>query len=320
MIFRWTLALSTIMGMLSPALPSPITKKKISEARVQHRMLVSTEWLTQHLHDPDLVLLWVTSSSGYQAKSRIPGSRVIRLSDISMTRDDIPNELAPDEQLHRVFAAAGVTDRSRIVIYGERYGVLAARAYFTLDYLGLAGNAALLNGGLEKWRAERRPQTDQPAAAEPQGVALLPIEPKAESESVRVTTPEMQQLLRSGALQPSIALIDARPEDEYSGARLSGDVSKTGHLPGATSLYWMELLLRRENPILLSDAELRQRFIAAGAAPDKTVITYCRSGMQSSFDYFVAKYLGYRVRMYDASFFEWSWDDLPVERSAKSAR
>ncbi|MEO8727248.1 MAG: rhodanese-like domain-containing protein [Acidobacteriaceae bacterium] len=301
--------------MLSPALPQPITRKKISEAGIQQQMLVSTEWLMLHLHDPDLVLLWVTSSSGSLAKSRIPGSRVIRLSDISVTREDIPNELAPVEQLRRVFAAAGVTDRSRIVIYGERYGVLAARAYFTLDYLGLAGNAALLNGGLEKWRAERRPQTNQPAITEPRGAALPLDEP--ESESVRVTTPEMQQLLHSGALPSSVALIDARPEDEYSGARLSGDVSKAGHLPGATSLYWMDLLLRRENPILLSDAELQQRFIAAGAAPGKTVITYCRSGMQSSFDYFVAKYLGYKVRMYDASFFEWSWDDLPVERSAK---
>jgi thiosulfate/3-mercaptopyruvate sulfurtransferase len=110
-------------------------------------------------------------------------------------------------------------------------------------------------------------------------------------------------------------LLDARPLEEYTGERHSAEVHKLGHIPGAKHLYWQELLVSREDPALLPAAELRKKFEEAGAAAGKQVITYCRSGMQSSFDYFVAKYLGYDARMYNGSFYEWSAEDLPVETS-----
>jgi thiosulfate/3-mercaptopyruvate sulfurtransferase len=91
-------------------------------------------------------------------------------------------------------------------------------------------------------------------------------------------------------------------------------VAKAGHIPGATSLFWMDMLVSRENPVLKPEAELRRMYAEAHAAPERKLVTYCRTGMQSSFDYFVAKYLGYDPSMYDASFFEWSKKDLPVEK------
>ena len=116
-----------------------------------------------------------------------------------------------------------------------------------------------------------------------------------------------------------LALIDARPLQEYSGQRLSADVTKAGHIPGAVNVYSMENLVSRENPVLKPVSELRAIYRRAGVADGTRVVTYCRTGMQSSFDYFVAKYLGYDVRMYDASFYEWSREDLPVEKSAAAA-
>ena len=86
---------------------------------------------------------------------------------------------------------------------------------------------------------------------------------------------------------------------------MSEGVPKAGHLPGAQSLYWKSLLATGAAPSLLDTEELREAFARAGATSERTVITYCRTGMQSSFDYFVAKYLGYKAAMYDGSVFEW---------------
>ena len=113
----------------------------------------------------------------------------------------------------------------------------------------------------------------------------------------------------------TVTLLDARPAKEFSGEQLSEDVAHAGHIPGARSLYWMDMLVSRENPVLRPEAELRRMYMEANAAPDRPLVTYCRTGMQSSFDYFVAKYLGYDPSMYDASFFEWSKKDLPAETS-----
>ncbi len=89
-----------------------------------------------------------------------------------------------------------------------------------------------------------------------------------------------------------------------------------GHIPGAACLYWMNLLESAANSVLKPEAELRRIFETLGAARNAhtgaRVVTYCRTGMQSSMDYFVAKYLGYEAAMYPASFYEWGRSDAPV--------
>ena len=113
----------------------------------------------------------------------------------------------------------------------------------------------------------------------------------------------------------AMTLLDARPLKEFSGEALSEDVTHAGHIPGARSLYWMDMLVSRDNPVLRPEAELRRMYAQMNAAPGQPLVTYCRTGMQSSFDYFVAKYLGFEPSMYDASFYEWSKKDLPAETS-----
>src|ERR1051325_7412045 len=161
MAFRWmitallVLAMATsLCGQTAESAAPPLRKE----------MLVTTEWLAAHLHDPDLVVLSVGSAPEFYSKGHIPNARQILLSEIAVTRDGIPNELPADAVLEKVFAAAGVGNGSRIVLYGERSNLLAARAYFTLDYLGLAQKAALLDGGVEKWRAEQRPLSTEATA------------------------------------------------------------------------------------------------------------------------------------------------------------
>jgi thiosulfate/3-mercaptopyruvate sulfurtransferase len=277
--------------------------------KLRPEMLVTTEWLAEHLQDPDLVVLCIDSTAEFYAKGHIPGARQIKLGEIAVTRDGIPNELPPVETLQRLFAAAGVGNNSRVVLYGERSNLFAARAYFTLDYLGVAERAALLDGGIDKWTAEHRPLSTE---AVPVKTAALTVAPRPE---ILIDTAAMRHLTRK---KPgTITLVDARPEKEFSGEQLSEDVAEAGHIPGAKSLYWMDMLVSRENPVLRPEAELRRMYTELSAKADRPLVTYCRTGMQSSFDYFVAKYLGYEPSMYDASFYDWSKKDLPAETSAK---
>src|SRR6478609_5456162 len=309
-MFNQTIALA-ILAMVASR---PLTAQAGSLPRLRPEMLVTTGWLAEHLSDPNLVVLCVNSTPEFYSKGHIPGARQIKLGDIAVTRDGIPNELPPVEELRKVFAAAGVSNSSRVVLYGERSNLFAARAYFTLDYLGVAGRAALLDGGIEKWTAEHRPlSTETPSTETPK------IKPSALTISLHppilVDTATMRDLAKKDPA--TLTLIDARPAKEFTGEQLSEDVARAGHIPGASSLFWMDMLVSRENPVLKSEAELRRMYAEAHAAPGRHLVTYCRTGMQSSFDYFVAKYLGYDPSMYDASFYEWSKKDLPAEISPK---
>jgi thiosulfate/3-mercaptopyruvate sulfurtransferase len=117
-------------------------------------MLVQTSWLAAHLADKNLVILHVgTDRNSYDA-AHIPGARFLALSEIAVSRNGIPNELPPVNDLKATFERLGVGDHSRVVLYGDMLGLFATRAYFTLDYLGHGSSAALLDGGLEKWSRE----------------------------------------------------------------------------------------------------------------------------------------------------------------------
>src|SRR6476661_6709686 len=174
-----------------------------AEPTLRPEMLVTTGWLAENLSEPDVIVLCIDSTPEFYSKAHIPGARQIKLEDIAVTRDGIPNELPPVETLQHVFAAAGVSNSSRVVLYGERFNLFAARAYFTLDYLGVAARAALLDGGLEKWTAERRPlSTEIPQSR----TGTLVVSPRPE---ILVDTKAMREL--SQKKPGSVALIDARP-------------------------------------------------------------------------------------------------------------
>ena len=305
MFFRTIITL----GMLLSASAILCSQMADSSApKLRKEMLVTTAWLAEHLHDPDLVVLCINSTPEFYTKGHIPGARQVSLSEIAVTRDGVPNELPPVEDLRKVFAAAGVSLNARVVLYGERFNLLAARAYFTLDYLGVAQRSSLLDGGIEKWKDEGRPlSTEIPSAKTAELTISLRPEVLVDTAALRVLTKQKE----------SLTLIDARPAKEFTGEQLSEDVQKAGHIPGATSLYWMDMLVSRQNPVLKPEGELRRMYAEAHAALGRPLVTYCRTGMQSSFDYFAAKYLGYEPSMYDASFFEWSKKDLPAETSPR---
>jgi thiosulfate/3-mercaptopyruvate sulfurtransferase len=269
--------------------------------RLREEMLVSTAWLAEHLTDRDLVILYVGRDRGQFDAGHISGSRFALLDDLVEQHKNSLNELPPAGDLQAVFESLGVGDGSRVVLMGDGGGMLAARAYFTLDYLGHGDHAALLDGGLEKWVAEVRPVSHDESHA-----PRAHLTPHIQARVV-VSTQTMRQFSRQAGDSPASThvLLDARPVAEFEGVVNSEAVPAAGHIPGAYSLYWKKLLRSEAMPALLDPADLEQVFQRAGVRRGQTIVTYCRTGMQSSFTYFVAKYLGYSVAMYDGSVYEW---------------
>ena len=275
-------------------------KKRVPSLRSE--MIVSTAWLAGHLNDPKVVVLHVARERSHYDGGHIPGARFVGWGEITATRDGVPNELAPVADLQKVFERLGIGDDARMVLYGDNSGLSAARAYFTLDYLGHGGRTALLDGGLEKWEAEGR------------AIPTRMVEPKPTRFTPRVRASAVTNLdvvrdlswSATNLTSPSAVLIDARPVDEYTGTKPGEGVPRGGHIPGAANVFWMQNVVSKENPTLRPAAKLRRLYKQAGVWHGKTVVTYCRTGGQASHAYFTLKYLGYDVVMYDGSFFEWS--------------
>ena len=93
---------------------------------------------------------------------------------------------------------------------------------------------------------------------------------------------------------------------QYSGAADDRRHQRPGHIPGAGNVYWKSLLVSDERPVLKSRSMLEQAFRKSDAEPGDLIVTYCNTGVMASHLYFVARYLGYDVKLYDASYIDWS--------------
>lgn len=265
-------------------------------------MLVSAEWVADRLGEPDLVVLQVDQRREGYAEGHIPGAVFLPYQQIAIEVDGLPVEMPMVDALEAAFEEAGVNDGNRIVVYGAPLS--AARAWMTLDYLGLGDRVGMLDGGMSAWRAAGLSESTSD------------VDVSLGSLTVR---PEPNRIVGADWIldrldDPQTVLIDARPLDEYTGED-GGNEGRylAGHIPGARHLYWEELTHSREDPRLLPEAELRTRFDAAGAASDRRIVVYCFIGMRASMAYFVSRLLEYDTYLYDGSWHDWSARDLPVQ-------
>lgn len=275
--------------------------------KIRAELLVTTNWLAKHLTDKTVFVLHVARERKAFEDGHVPGARFIALGDLLATREGVANELPPVEQLQKLFENLGIGDEGKVIIYGENNGLAAARAFFTLDYLGHGNRAALLDGGLEKWKAEKRELQTQ--ASVPLAVKFTP-RPRPE---VLIKLDAMRDLswVATNVADAGVAILDARPEEQYLGV----PNQRSGHIPGAANVFWMKDLTSASDLTLKPASELQKIFAEAGLKPNQKIVTYCNTGMQASHAYFTLKYLGYDVSMYDASFSEWSKvESAPVVR------
>lgn len=268
-------------------------------------LLRSTDWLAAHLEDPNLVVIHVDRGRADYDRAHLPGARFLSVDALGIEREKVPNELPPIEDVRALFEGIGVTNASRVVLYGGMGGLAPARAFFALDVLGRPEHVSLLDGNLNAWVSQGHPVSTE-VPKHPRGVLTPSPRPS------RVVDAEW---VAAHLDDPNVLILDARPPEHFSGDAGDGDLARRGHIPGAQNLYWGDFFVDRDKQRLRPRQELRAMFESVGARRDREVVVYCRIGMQSSFAYFTSRYLGYRTRMYDGSFVDWSRrEHLPVER------
>lgn len=248
-------------------------------------LLVSTTWLADHLRDRNVVVLHTSQAAA--AREQIPGAQLVPHNSL-MTMGG-SHDLAGVTDLVTALERAGVSNSSHVVIYGEP--LASGWLFFALDYLGHE-RTSMLDGGLDKWKAEGRPVSPV-GAPSPSGHFQPQLRPqvKASAETVHNRA--------AGA----VAVVDARSEQEYV----------AGHIPGAHLLPWQNVYSDTKLQVFKSPAEVAALFAAAGASSGKAAITYCQIGLRSSLLYFAARYSGLNASNYVGSWSDWSAKGLPRE-------
>ncbi|WP_423926041.1 sulfurtransferase [Candidatus Palauibacter sp.] len=259
-------------------------------------ILVSAEWLAEHRDDPGVHVVHVGMARMGGVPDYVTGAHALEYHDIAVERNDLITELAPVEDLVEAFRAAGVSNDSHVVVVGDP-GHVSARVFMTLDYLGHGDRTSVLDGGSAAWKA-----AGGEVSAEPATPTRGDFEANVR-EDMLVTAEWIAERLDD----PGVTLIDARPDDEYTGERPGRDFLRGGHIPGAYNLYWEDLTRDTSEEIatLVDLAEVEARFEEAGATMDGVVVNYCLIGMRASYTYMVSRYLGYDTKFYDASWNDW---------------
>jgi thiosulfate/3-mercaptopyruvate sulfurtransferase len=260
-------------------------------------LLVSTQWLAGHLSDPHLVIVHIGHDRGDYEAAHIPGARFLPM-DKFVSNQDPGTELLPPDQLKQNLEAIGIGDDSHVVYYAPDWDPMATRLFFTLDYLGHGDHASLLDGGMDQWLREKRPTSGEEPKITP-GNLTVHVHPEIVAKMGGMT-----KLVADKPGTTDMVIIDARPAKRY----------RAGHLPGAESMFWETALVSRDDALLRSPQDLRKQFEAAGIIQGKKLVSYCEVGLQASYTYFLARYLGYDASMYDGSYSEWSAAKEPVVR------
>lgn len=280
-------------------------------------LLVSAEQLSGRLTDPNTVILHIASATEGYAAGHIPGALFADWDDFVVTKNGIPNELPDPDDIEAWVRSLGIDDASRIVLYDEEEGMSAARAFFTLDSVGLGDRTALLDGQLKAWKAAGKPLSTEPAAAPSPSDWKRSV-----AKNVRIALQdEIRKLLSEENQGAKPKFMDARSRDYFTGEKTSGLVKKGGRLPDAVQMDWAEAIQEGDLPLMKAPEDLGFLLEEKGVAPDDPLITYCNSGRSASHLYFTLRYLGYDVRLYDGSMSEWTFDDSnPIESGTPEAK
>jgi thiosulfate/3-mercaptopyruvate sulfurtransferase len=264
--------------------------------------LVSTQWLAEHLGEPDLVVVdssWHMPASGRSGRdeylaAHIPGARFLDIDEVSDREHPAPHMLPGAGEFGRAMQRLGIGRGNRIVVYDNSPTRTAARGWFMLRHFG-AGQVAILDGGFQKWLAEGRPvESGDPP----------PRDAGFEAEERRDEVVTKQQIL-AGAGAP---LLDARGAGRFEGAEPDPRPGvEPGHIPGARNLPFPWLY--NEDGTFKSAEELRRLFAEAGIDPARPFIASCGSGVTANSLIFAAHLIGSDGnRLYDGSWSEWGAD------------
>lgn len=273
-------------------------------------VLVETEWLAEHLDDPEIRIVEVDEDVLLYDVGHIPGA--VKIDWVADLNDPVRRDYLDREAFSRLASSRGISNDTTLIFYGDKDNWWATYAFWVFK-LFRHQRAKILNGGRKKWIKEGRPLSRETPQVPPGRYEA----PERDDLLIRAFRDQVLEHVRAGR-----PLVDVRSPDEYEGKLLhmpgypqEGAV-RGGHIPGAVNVPWSRAV--REDGTFKSPAELRTIYEEeAGLRPDEDLVAYCRIGERSSHTWFVLTYLlGYpRVRNYDGSWTEWgNLVDVPIER------
>src|SRR3954471_18068381 len=274
-------------------------------------VLVTTDWLAEHLNDDNVVVAEVDENPDLYDEGHIAGA--VKLHWRDDLQDPVERDLVDKPTFERLMSERGIANDSTLVLYGDRNNWFAAYAYWYLKIYGHE-DVRILDGGRQKWADDGREfTTETPQRQQSEYKA------SERDESIRTYRDTVVQ----GIGEQSKALVDVRSPQEYSGELIAPPgyeqegAQRAGHIPTAASIPWAKAV--REDGTFKSADELRALYEGEGVTADKAVTAYCRIGERSAHTWFVLReLLGYQdVRNYDGSWTEWgNLVGVPIEKGA----
>ncbi len=275
--------------------------------------LVETDWLEKHLNDDGIRIIESNEDILLYDTGHIPGA--VHIDWRADLQDPVIRDYISPEKFARLCSRHGITPETTCIFYGDKANWWACYALWAFRLFGHE-KVKILNGGRDKWKAERRPMTREvPKYPE----TNYPVPKKRFDKEIRAFFDEA--LAQSKGGKP---LIDVRSPGEYKGEIThmpeypQEGVLRGGHIPGAKSMPWKTAT--NDDATFKPASELAKiYFDQCGVGPEKNTIVYCRIGERSSHTWFVLTYLlGLdNVRNYDGSWTEWGNKvGAPIEKSA----
>jgi thiosulfate/3-mercaptopyruvate sulfurtransferase len=272
-------------------------------------VLVSTDWVAEHLGDPSVVVAEVDENPDLYDEGHIPGAVKLHWKDD--LQDPVERDLVDRATFERLLAERGISNSTTLVLYGDKNNWFAAYAYWYVKTYGHT-DVRILNGGRQKWIDEGRELTTEVPSPTPSSYSA-----SERDESIRAYRDQVRAWLGEAAR----ALVDVRSPGEYAGDLIAPPgyeqegAQRAGHIPTAASIPWATAV--RDDGTFKSADDLREIYAGKGVTPEKEVVAYCRIGERSAHTWFVLhELLGYEhVRNYDGSWTEWgNLVDVPIER------
>ena len=271
-------------------------------------VLVSTDWLEEHLDDPDVRVIEVDEDTSAYEKGHIRGA--VGWNWTSDLHTDVGRDYLDQGGFAELLSTAGVGSETTVVLYGGNNNWFAAYAYWLLKLRGFE-DVKLVNGGRKKWELESR-----------ELVQDVPTYPASDHVLLGDERPEIRALRDEviDKVGSSTGFVDVRSPEEFRGEKLAPDhlpqeqSQVPGHISGAANIPWVKAA--NDDGTFRSADELRALYEAEGITPDQEVIAYCRIGERSSHTWFaLQELLGYpTVKNYDGSWTEYgSLVGVPVE-------
>jgi thiosulfate/3-mercaptopyruvate sulfurtransferase len=272
--------------------------------------LVSTDWLAEHLDDPDVVVVESDEDVLLYETGHIPGA--VKVDWHTDLNDQLVRDYLSPEAFAALMSEKGIDPDTTVVFYGDNFNWWAAYALWVFSLFG-HNDLRLLDGGRQKWIIEGRPMVTDAVKRTP---TEYPV-PSRDDSKIRAFLPDAVAHSQSGK-----PMVDVRSPEEFRGERMhmpdypNEGALRGGHIPGAANVPWKRAA--NDDGSFKTAGELEEIYVSElGLSRDDDVVAYCRIGERSSHTWFVLTHLlGFKnVRNYDGSWTEYgNAVRVPIER------